>query len=187
MDAEQDDAILRLGGLALGQVLEDLGVVGAESDLQRIGLSGPKSNATPLNKEEIYRGTTDGFTAQKFHAKCDSDTNKPTPTLVIVSVGNSRFGGYTDESWAGAMPGSSQNTFIFTLANGYGIVPTQFKFINYGKVCWCRHRCWVWRESAANDMGCRKFNFMAGGVQRSRWSCGRWAPNILHTPRPALA
>lgn len=59
MDAEQDDAILRLGGLALGQVLEDLGVVGAESDLQRIGLSGPKTNAAPLNKEEIYRGDYD--------------------------------------------------------------------------------------------------------------------------------
>lgn len=59
MDVEQDDAVLRLGGLALGQVLEDLGVIGADSDLQRIGLSGTKAGSSALNKDEIYRGDYD--------------------------------------------------------------------------------------------------------------------------------
>ena len=40
MDVEPDDAVSHLEGLALGQVLEELGVVGSESDLRRIGLGG---------------------------------------------------------------------------------------------------------------------------------------------------
>lgn len=56
MDAEHDDTVSHLEGLALGQVLEDLGVVGGESDLRRIGLGGKKdASAQVLKKDEIYR------------------------------------------------------------------------------------------------------------------------------------
>ena len=60
MDIEQDDAVSQLGGLALGQVLQDLGVVGADSDLSRIGLGSKKTATTPaLHREEIYRNDFD--------------------------------------------------------------------------------------------------------------------------------
>ena len=60
MDIEQDDAVTQLGGLALGQVLQDLGVVGADSDLSRIGLGSKKTATTPaLHREEIYRNDFD--------------------------------------------------------------------------------------------------------------------------------
>lgn len=56
MDSEHDDAISQLGGLALGQVLQDLGVVGADSDLSRIGFGSKKTTtAQALNRDEIYR------------------------------------------------------------------------------------------------------------------------------------
>ena len=60
MDSEHDDAISQLGGLALGQVLEDLGVVTADSDLRRIGLGGSKTAASQaLKRDEIYRNDFD--------------------------------------------------------------------------------------------------------------------------------
>ena len=56
MDVEPDDAASQLGGLALGQVLEDLGVVSGDSDLSRIGLGGSSSSAAHvLKRDEIYR------------------------------------------------------------------------------------------------------------------------------------
>ncbi|WFD43991.1 hypothetical protein MPSI1_002656 [Malassezia psittaci] len=56
MDVEPDDAVSHLEGLALGQVLEDLGVVGSDSDLRRIGLGGKKdATAQVIDKHEIYR------------------------------------------------------------------------------------------------------------------------------------
>lgn len=59
MESEHDDAVSHLGGLALGQVLEDLGVVGNESDLQRMGLGGSKASSNVLDRKSIYRNDFD--------------------------------------------------------------------------------------------------------------------------------
>lgn len=60
MDSEHDDAVSQLGGLALGQLLEDLGVVNADSDLSRIGLGSSKAaSAQALKRDEIYRNDFD--------------------------------------------------------------------------------------------------------------------------------
>ncbi|WFD40407.1 uncharacterized protein MJAP1_003393 [Malassezia japonica] len=59
MEVEHDDAVSHLEGLALGQVLEDLGVVGNQSDLRHIGLGSKASTAQALNKDEIYRNDFD--------------------------------------------------------------------------------------------------------------------------------
>lgn len=60
MDSEHDDAVSQLGGLALGQVLQDMGIVTADSDLSRIGLGSKKSaNAQALHRDEIYRNDFD--------------------------------------------------------------------------------------------------------------------------------
>ena len=44
---------------------------------------------------QLFRATRDGFTAQAFHAKCDSKG----PTVTIVKSGNNIFGGFTENSW----------------------------------------------------------------------------------------
>ena len=59
MDSAQEDAVTHLGGLALGQVLQDLGVVGNDSDLQRLGLGGSKAAAKALDRDQIYRNDFD--------------------------------------------------------------------------------------------------------------------------------
>lgn len=60
MDTEHDEAVSQLGGLALGQLLEDLGVVNADSDLSRIGLGSSKvTSAQALKRDEIYRNDFD--------------------------------------------------------------------------------------------------------------------------------
>ena len=60
MDSEHDDAVSQLGGLALGQVLQDMGIVSADSDLSRIGLGSKRSaNAQALHRDEIYRNDFD--------------------------------------------------------------------------------------------------------------------------------
>ncbi|KAG2392708.1 hypothetical protein C9374_011433 [Naegleria lovaniensis] len=46
----------------------------------------------------LYRGSQDGFTAQSFHAKCDSHT--PTLTIIKTSGHDPQiFGGYTTQTW----------------------------------------------------------------------------------------
>ncbi|KAN0060320.1 hypothetical protein ACQY0O_007649 [Thecaphora frezii] len=55
MDDEQN-AASHLGGLALGNVLRDLGIEGEQSDLQRLGIA---SASTVLKSEEIYNENFD--------------------------------------------------------------------------------------------------------------------------------
>ncbi|RNA20088.1 BTB POZ domain-containing KCTD21 [Brachionus plicatilis] len=60
----------------------------------------------------LYRATTDGFSAQNFHSKCDH--LKKTLTI-IKTTGNYIFGGYTEQSWDGnSCYKSDPNAFIFT-------------------------------------------------------------------------
>ena len=43
----------------------------------------------------LFRASRDGFAAEIFHSKCDSQG----PTVTIVKSGNCIFGGFTDVSW----------------------------------------------------------------------------------------
>ncbi|CDW84393.1 tldc domain-containing protein [Stylonychia lemnae] len=46
--------------------------------------------------EQLYKGSTDGFKAQKFHQKCDN--KGPTVTFILSEFGQV-FGGYTSVPW----------------------------------------------------------------------------------------
>ena len=106
MDVEQDDAVLRLGGLALGQVLEDLGVIGADSDLQRIGLSGTKAGSSALNKDEIYRGDYDDELEDEA-ARDENEANEdelaadesqpPSPKVTVPRIKRNTVRGEDDD------------------------------------------------------------------------------------------
>ena len=43
----------------------------------------------------LFQASLDGFKAKNFHSKCDGLLD----TLVVVRVGNSIFGGYTEADW----------------------------------------------------------------------------------------
>ncbi|RNA15586.1 BTB POZ domain-containing KCTD21 [Brachionus plicatilis] len=63
----------------------------------------------------LYRATTDGFSAQNFHSKCDH--LKKTLTI-IKTTGNYIFGGYTEQSWDGNVKWKDDpNAFIFSINN----------------------------------------------------------------------
>ena len=63
----------------------------------------------------IYKATTDSFTVQSFHEKCDNIKG----TLIIIKTTNEFvFGGYTNESWAGEFIDKfDPNAFIFSYIN----------------------------------------------------------------------
>ncbi|WFD06705.1 hypothetical protein MVES1_002059 [Malassezia vespertilionis] len=83
MEPEPDDAVTQLEGLALGQVLEDLGIVGNESDLRRIGLGASKAQTNhALNKDEIYRDDFDEDAVEDVQEDAEmeeADGNTKTP------------------------------------------------------------------------------------------------------------
>eukprot|EP01091_Cochliopodium_minus_P010552 TRINITY_DN281_c0_g2_i1.p1 TRINITY_DN281_c0_g2~~TRINITY_DN281_c0_g2_i1.p1 ORF type:complete len:386 (+),score=127.86 TRINITY_DN281_c0_g2_i1:27-1184(+) len=67
--------------------------------------------------ELLYRASTDGFQASKFHEKCD--THKNTVTFV-KSTNGSIFGGFTPLAWSSNSAYSSDTekvSFLFTLKN----------------------------------------------------------------------
>ncbi|CAB3998084.1 Aggrecan core, partial [Paramuricea clavata] len=49
------------------------------------------------NWSVCWRATRDGWDVKNFHSRCD----KKKPTLTLVKVGVSIFGGYATESWDG--------------------------------------------------------------------------------------
>ena len=63
----------------------------------------------------VYKATTDGFSVQTFHEKCD----KIRGTLTIIKTTNeSVFGGYTNEDWTGEFINKfDPNAFIFSYIN----------------------------------------------------------------------
>ena len=73
-----------------------------------------------LNKEikelkKLYQASIDGDGAINFHSRCD---NIPNTLVIIKSVGNRRFGGFTSVQWSS--PSSAewkddQNAFLFSL------------------------------------------------------------------------
>jgi len=73
-----------------------------------------------------YRGTRNSFGSANFHSCC----NNVGPTITIVrSTNGFLFGGYNPNAWG--ITGNYQGgggSFIFTLSNPYGSVPTVFHF-----------------------------------------------------------
>ena len=74
--------------------------------------------------ELLYRGTRDGDGSNIFHNKCDNQG--PTLCLCKNEKGNI-FGGYASISWTSDGNYHSANgSFLFTLTNIHGIVPTKY-------------------------------------------------------------
>jgi hypothetical protein len=71
-----------------------------------------------LTAKLVYKGSTDGFSGEKFHEKCDFINN----TLIIIkSDNNCIFGGFTSQNWS-INPNQRKskldpNAFIFSLIN----------------------------------------------------------------------
>jgi len=62
----------------------------------------------------LYRASEDGFGVDQFHMKCDAKSN----TLVIIkSVNNNVFGGFTEKDWSGNGFKTDLNAFIFSFIN----------------------------------------------------------------------
>lgn len=69
-----------------------------------------------LNKKFrlIYRGSSNGFSSEAFHANCD---RKPKTVTLIESTNGYIFGGYTEAQWDGTQFKTDYNAFIFSLVN----------------------------------------------------------------------
>ena len=79
--------------------------------------------------ELIYRGTRDGSDCNSFHNKCDNQG--PTIVLCQNEKGNI-FGGYASISWTSDNQyHKADESFIFTLTNMHGTVPTRYLDKNY--------------------------------------------------------
>ena len=76
------------------------------------------------NMELLYRGTTDGMSADAFHNKCD---NKGSTICLFKNEKGYIFGGYAAIDWINDTKyRSAIDSFIFTLTNNYDISPTKF-------------------------------------------------------------
>ena len=70
--------------------------------------------------KKLYQATIDGDIGRMFHLKCDGIPN----TLVLIkSVGNRRFGGFTSKKWSspqnnGYSSERDENAFLFSLDKG---------------------------------------------------------------------
>lgn len=78
----------------------------------------------------IYRGSTHGFGADKFHARCDF--NGPTLTIVL-SDDNWRFGGFTMQSWKSTREYiDDPKAFLFNLD-----LATKYPYLGDGRAIYC--------------------------------------------------
>jgi hypothetical protein len=76
----------------------------------------------------LWRGSCDGFSASKFHGRCDGHGN--TLTVILDTKGNV-FGGFTPAKWESANPykykgDDSVKSFVFTLKNPHNISARKF-------------------------------------------------------------
>ena len=63
----------------------------------------------------IYRGSRDGFKANKFHELCD---NRGATVSIIKSKCGKVFGGYTSASWTSVRGyKKDERAFLFSLTN----------------------------------------------------------------------
>ena len=70
-----------------------------QNELYHEALESIMSAVTPSNSKwtRCYHAKSDGFTAHAFHSRCD---NKG-PTVTLVQVRESVFGGFLDQNWGG--------------------------------------------------------------------------------------
>ncbi|CAH3134149.1 unnamed protein product [Pocillopora meandrina] len=96
----------------------------------------PSASRTDFIK--CWHAKTDGWAASKFHSKCDGRG----PTVTIIKMNDSIFGGYTDVSWSGGRHikffkkgySYASKAFIFSLYNVKGYNPvklTQYRYQQY--------------------------------------------------------
>lgn len=63
----------------------------------------------------LYRGSSDGFGALNFHAKCD---DKPKTFTIVKTTNSNIIGGYTEATWDQSSKfKSDRNAYIFSLVN----------------------------------------------------------------------
>lgn len=68
--------------------------------------------------ELIYKATEDGDSCEDFHQRCDYVKGKGT-VVVIETLKNERFGGYTSQSWQGNdVSKKDPHAFLFSLNDG---------------------------------------------------------------------
>jgi hypothetical protein len=91
------------------------------------------------HSELLWRGSRDGFRAQKFHRLCDGHAN--TLTVILDTKGNI-FGGFTPVEWESRTPrrswddsncwkwDDSLNSFLFTLKNPHNVPARRFALKN---------------------------------------------------------
>ena len=78
--------------------------------------------------ELLYRGSRDGTTSRNFHNRCD---NKGPTICLYKNDKKNIFGGYTSIPWTtDGKHHKSNDCFLFTLTNIYGIEPTIFPYKN---------------------------------------------------------
>jgi hypothetical protein len=78
----------------------------------------------------LYRATTDGFSTNKFHLKCDGEAKTVT---IIENNQNHVFGGYTAAEWKNDEDYgwiSDSNAFIFSLRRNGISNDQKFKIID---------------------------------------------------------
>jgi hypothetical protein len=97
----------------------------------------------------LWRGSRDGFGAQKFHRRCDGHAN--TLTVILDTEGNI-FGGFTPVEWESRVwngrrqeedntrkADESLKSFVFTLKNPHNLPARRFALKAEEKQCaiWC--------------------------------------------------
>jgi hypothetical protein len=88
----------------------------------------------------LYRGTRDGFSAARFHARCD---RKPNTVTIVKTDKGDVFGGYTPLPWdsvSGFKSDPGLESFVFTLENQHGYPQQRFRLkeAQKGKAICCR-------------------------------------------------
>jgi hypothetical protein len=83
----------------------------------------------------LYRGSRNGFSGKNFHKTCNGHSN--TVTIVLTS-GGYVFGGYSPCQWDSSLTYKEDKTlksFLFTLRNPHGVLPTAFPLKKDRKTC----------------------------------------------------
>jgi len=72
----------------------------------------------------LWKATEHGFGADQFHSRCD---NKGSTVVIVQSSEGYVFGGYAHNPWnSNGTYRQYTESFLFTLTNPHGIIPTRF-------------------------------------------------------------
>jgi hypothetical protein len=99
----------------------------------------------------LWRGSREGFEAEKFHHRCNGHAN--TLTVILDTNGNI-FGGFTPVEWESRASywnkaDDSQKSFLFTLKNPHNIPARRFALNAEKKhrAIWCNSQYGPWFHS----------------------------------------